>query len=265
MNPLLQQSPGFSRAMRIAMALSTAMALYQWPASAQDFSGMIDSSFQNMSSFAGTTAVNSAIGQSARYAARLRARPSLRIQPQKVEPAPKPANLTFRPSAAVTAGNNARIVATFRHRSPEVDTQSFAQTLDSGRLQDTFARLLGTAGLSATNLADVLTGYLVISWEVVNGKDSRQHPAGYAAVRDRLQQSLANDARVARMSDADKQQFAETLAVLSILAAATRDGLKQAGQGQELPALQEGVRRAGQNFGIDLRQLAFTDDGFVPR
>lgn len=111
----------------------------------------------------------------------------------------------------------------------------------------------------------MLTGYLVISWEVVNGEDSRPHAAGYSVVRDRLQASLAADSRIARMNDADKQQFSETLAVLAILAAATRDGLKQNGQANQLPVLQDGVRRTGQKLGVDFQALAFSDNGFTPK
>jgi len=249
----------------LACAAVLVLALQQAPASAQDFSGMIDSSFANMSSFAGTTAVNSAIAESARYAAGQRPRARQQPRIQSPQAAPRPANLSFRPSAAVTSQVNARILAAIRQNSPDVDIAGLKQALDSGQLHGTFAQLLRSAGFSPTDLADVLTGYLVISWEVVNGEDSRRHAGGYAVVRDRLRHSLAADPRVARMNDADKQQFAETLEVLAILAAATRDGLNQAGQPQKLQALREGVRRAGQNLGIDFRQIAFTDSGFVAR
>jgi len=232
---------------------------------AQDFSGMIDSSFANMSSFAGTTAVNAAIAASARYAARQPTRSTAQPRIQPSRPLPKPANLGFNSSAAVTAQTNAQILAALRQNSPDIDTSALKRNLDNGQLRASFARLLQSAGFSPSNLADVLMGYLVISWEVVNDEDSRRHAAGYAAVRDRLRESLGSDQRIARMTDADKQQFAETLEVLAMLAAATRDGLKQSGQTDKLRSLQEGVRRAGQNLGVDFRQMGFTDHGFVSR
>lgn len=249
------------RGVLVAFAALFAMALLQRQAPAQDFSGMIDSSFANMSSFAGTTAVNSAIAESARYAARRRGLPQANVQPS----APRPANLAFHTSATVTAETNGRILAALRQSTPGADTRKFEQVLDNGELRGTFARLLRSAGFSPNDLADVLMGYLVISWEVVSGEDSRRHAPGYAVVRDRLRESLGADPRIARMTDGDKQQFAETLEVLAILAAATRDGLRQNGQSDKLAALQEGVRRAGQNLGVDFGQLAFTDAGFVSR
>ncbi|MCW6537728.1 DUF6683 family protein [Sphingomonas lycopersici] len=247
----------------LSLASFLALALQCYPVSAQDFSGMIDSSFANMSSFAGTTAVNSAIAESARYAARRSGRAQSHTQP--TTPAPKPSNLKFRSSAAVTAQTNHRILAALKQNSPKTDTRNFEHVLNNGELRGTFARLLQSAGFSSNDLADVLMGYLVISWEVVNDEDSRLHVAGYAIVRNRLRESLGADPRIARLTDGDKQQFAETLEVLAILAAATRDGLKQAGRTDQLTALQEGVRRAGQNLGVDFQQLAFTDTGFVPR
>lgn len=238
----------------------TGFMTFAWtPGIAQDFSAPIESSFANMSSFAGTTAVNSAIAASARYAA------SQGGRPETSAPAPRATTLSFHSSAAVTAQTNVRILAALRTNSPEAATDGFRKALESGQIHAAFARLLQSAGFSATDLADVLMGYMVISWEVVNADDSRRHAAGYAVVRDRLRQSLLADPLVSRMSDADRQQFAETLEVLAILAAATRDGLKQSGQTDKLRALQAGVRHAGRNLGIDLGRLAFTDNGFVAR
>lgn len=248
-----------------ALVMTLTVALPGPRLSAQDFSGMIDSSFANMSSFAGTTAVNAAIGESARYAARQSARPTAQPRIQPSRPMPKPANLGFTSSPTVTAQTNGHILAALRQNSPDIDTTALKRNLDNGQLRGSFARLLQSAGFSSSNLADVLMGYLVISWEVVNDEDSRRHAAGYAAVRDRLRESLGADQRVARMTDADKQQFAETLEVLAMLAAATRDGLKQSGQTDKLHNLQEGVRRAGQNLGVDFRKIVFADRGFVSR
>lgn len=221
---------------------------------------MIDSGFANMSSFAGTTAVNAAIGQSARYAAGLRA-----PAPAAPTSGQAPARLDFTISPAVMRDTNDRILQTLSKASPGQDLAPLRQALDAGTLQAEFARLLGTAGFSATNLADVLTGYLVISWEVVNGEDSRSHAPGYTVVRDRLGASLAASPAVARMTDADKQRAAETMAVLAMLAAVSRDGLSRSGDAGRLQQLQEGVREAALRFGVDLSRLAFTDGGFVPR
>ena len=248
-----------------ALAMTLAVALPGPRLSAQDFSGMIDSSFANMSSFAGTTAVNAAIAESARYAARRPTRSTAQPPIQPSQPMPKPANLGFTASAPVTPQTNAHILAALRQNSPDIDTSALKRNLDNGQLRASFARLLQSAGFSSGNLADVLMGYLVISWEVVNDEDSRPHAAGYAVVRDRLRESLGSDQRIARMTDVDKQQFAETLEVLAMLAVATRDGLKQNGQADKLHRLQEGVRRAGQNLGVDFRQMDFTDRGFVSR
>lgn len=259
-----ERATSVRRSALLALAAVIVMALPQSPASGQDFSGMIESSFANMSSFAGTTAVNSAIAESARYAAGQRTR-DIRSRTQPSQPAARTANLSFSSSAAVTTQTNARLLAAMRENSPEVDINALKQALDTGQLRGSFTQLLRSAGFSPNNLADVLTGYLVISWEVVNCEDSRQHAPGYIVVRDRLRQSLGADPRIARMSDGDKQQFAETIEVLAILAAITRDGLKQNGQTQKLPALQEGIRSAGQNFGVDFRHLAFSNAGFVSR
>lgn len=247
--------------MRRFLIVSAALAVLAVPAAAQDYSGMIDSSFQNMASFAGTTAVNAAIGESAAYAAGA----SRAATPTPAGDAHILARLDFTASPAVTRRNNDRMAQALSQGASGMDPAAVRQVLDSGALQAEFARLLGGAGFSPTNLADVLTGYLVISWEVVSGEDSRAHAAGYAVLRDRLRASLASSAAIATMTDADKQQTAETLEVLAMLAAVANNGIRQGGNTAQLPQLRDGVWRTAQTFGVDLRQIAFTDQGFVPR
>lgn len=211
-------------------------------------------------SLTGSDAVNDALRESTRQAAGRDA--SARAQPPQGGTL---ARLDFTPSDAVRSANNQRIVDALHRASPKTDRAKLQALLDSGALQKAFAAVLAKAGLSPTDLADVMTGYLVVAWELVNAQDTTANAEGYAVARNRMRDSLARNPRVAALSDADKQRIAETLGVLIMLSAAERDALKKRGQLDKLPRLQEGVRQSALKLGVDLGKVAFTRNGFLPR
>ena len=66
------------------------------------------------------------------------------------------------------------------------------------------------------------------------------------------------------MSDAEKQQTAETLGHLLVLAAAARQQAARTGSAADMRAIRSRVRESLLAQGIDLRELRLTADGFEP-
>ena len=169
--------------------------------------------------------------------------------------------LSFRSDPAVTAREQERIIA---HLASQPDGGAgFTQAIRSGKLLGEFNRLLRRYDHSANNLGDVLAAHLIMSWEIVNDRDSRQVPAGQRAVRRQLMAPLAALPKYARMSDADKQAQAERTAYLTMISVTAYQSLKRSGDTAQLGSLQRNLREKFLASGIDLRRLELTDGGLV--
>lgn len=173
--------------------------------------------------------------------------------------------LAFRPSAAVSRRVHAQLLESFAAAPPEA-AAALRQALDSGELARAFDDLLRQFGYSSRNLADVMTAYLVLGWEIVNGADASKQTAGIAAVRARLLENLARDPQVRRLGDAAKQEAAETMSLGIMFAVAANREFRAQGRDAPLQQLRSGLRSSiRDSFGIDLQRLALTDDGFETR
>lgn len=169
--------------------------------------------------------------------------------------------LSFHSDPAVTAREQERIIA---HLASQPDGGAgFTQAIRSGKLLGEFNRLLRRYDHSANNLGDVLAAHLIMSWEIVNDRDSRQVPAGQRAVRRQLMAPLAALPKYARMSDADKQAQAERTAYLTMISVTAYQSLKRSGDTAQLGSLQRNLREKFLASGIDLRRLELTDGGLV--
>lgn len=174
--------------------------------------------------------------------------------------------LSFVPDPAITAREQDRIIAHLDRQSPNADPGARArleQAIRSGSLLRDFDRLLRRYDHSSDNLGDVLAAYLIVTWEVVNDRDSTQVPAGQRAVRRQLIAPLARLPRYASMSDGQMQAQAQRTAYMTMIAATAYQALKRSGDRASLEALQRSVRASVLASGIDLRRLELTDGGLI--
>jgi hypothetical protein len=172
------------------------------------------------------------------------------------------ATLDFRPDQAVTRVVNARFVNLLGNLQPD-QRNRIAGELDSGVMQTKFSQLLSSYGYSSRNLADVMTAYLVIAWEVVHNQDATRYIDGIGIVHNQMRAALAQSPNVRGLSDAQKQEVAETLGNLGMLAAVAKRALIERGDNASLGQLQQNVRSTTQKFGVDLASVQLTDAGFV--
>jgi len=171
--------------------------------------------------------------------------------------------LSFRRDAAVsTRVEQETIQALGRNPGQIADLE---KVIGSGDMLREFDKILRRYGYDPTNLGDVLAAHLLISWEVVNDRDSRQSPAGQRAVRRQLIGPLAAVPEIAAMSDAAKQAQAERTAYLTMISALTYQSLKRDGNRQALTALSSSVRQGLRNNGVDLQRVSLGDGGLVAR
>lgn len=161
-----------------------------------------------------------------------------------VEPPARPspaaaAALGFTRSPAVTQNVNQKIVTALAPHVPPDKRPRLKQIVDSGELMRSFADLLGQFGYSPDNLGDVMTAYVIMSWETIHNGDATRFPQGIAAVHERVRAAMA---------------------MLNVIG---RERLLKNGDTAGLRALEQNVRQQTRDYGLDLGDLALTSHGFV--
>lgn len=173
------------------------------------------------------------------------------------------AALDFRRDPAVTAREQERAIAHLQRSGGHAE--ALEARIRSGAMLDEFDALLRRYGYSPTNLGDVLAAYLVLSWEVANGRDATAQPDGLRAVRRQLAGPLAGVDAVAGLDGAAKQAQAERSAYLALLATMLARELEGGNDRARLEALRDSVRRSVLGSGIDVRTLELGPEGLVAR
>ncbi|MBW6401550.1 hypothetical protein KPL78_27110 [Roseomonas sp. HJA6] len=170
----------------------------------------------------------------------------------------------FAPDPSITARVRQQVLATALPTSPDPD--ALRATVNSGRPWQEFDQLLTQHGYDPRDLADVVAAFYLIAWEVATGGDALAQPAGIAAVRGQARQMLATNQAMARLSEAERQATAETLAFHAMAIAARNQDLHNAGGGPQVAAYRTEVANAvAQWQGIDLRRFALMPSGFQER
>jgi hypothetical protein len=183
-------------------------------------------------------------------------------------PSQRPAALrsptAFATNPAVSQRVRQQMLAAALPTSP--NPAGLRQSVDAGLPWQEFDRLLQQHGYDPRDLADVVAAFYLIAWEVATGGDATLQPAGIAAVRGQARQMLAGTPRMAGMSEAERQETAETLAFHAMAIAARHHDLQAAGAGRAIQAFRTEVAESvAQQQGIDLRRFALTPAGFEAR
>lgn len=171
----------------------------------------------------------------------------------------------FTPNAGATRAARERLATALAAVQPATSRATILRELNSGVVQAEFARQLRAARMTPHDMADVMTGFLVTTWEVASGKDAVPQVLGYNALRNALRAEMAADPAWKALSSAQKQDAAETMTVLAMLALATRESLALHKDQARQEQLRAGVRDAVQAvYGVDLSSVEFTQAGFIP-
>ncbi len=169
----------------------------------------------------------------------------------------------FATDPAVSARVRDQVLAASLPSSP--NPVGLRQAVQSGAPWAEFDRLLTQHGYDPRDLSDVVAAFYLIAWEVSTGGDATAQPAGIAAVRGQARQMLAGMPNIARMTDADRQATAETLAFHAMAMVARHQDLRVAGPAALSAYRNEVAQSVAQQQGIDLRRFALTPAGFQPR
>lgn len=136
--------------------------------------------------------------------------------------------------------------------------------ISSGRLMSEYDKLMRHLGLSSSDIADVMTAYLLVSMEAVNGQTPEAKER--AAVRKAIAAKLAGSPGLRALPAEDRQVLAERYAYSTLSTGLTFQVLSRANRMQDLKAFRTRVRaNVSRATGIDPGRVAATDRGLATR
>jgi hypothetical protein len=165
-------------------------------------------------------------------------------------------DLAFRSDPSVT--DKVRAFYASYTNSPE-----YAGMPSFDTMIDRFDRRFANYGFSRNNLGDTFAGYLIIAWEIVHNADASSTPSGIRRVREAVCQILEQKGKAAHFSDENKQKYSEVFKSLTELVRERDRQLRQADNRSAEQQLSNRIVQTAHKFGIDLRRLRLTDQGFV--
>ncbi|MBB4858898.1 hypothetical protein HNO88_002224 [Novosphingobium chloroacetimidivorans] len=176
--------------------------------------------------------------------------------------APSPTHFSRDP--ALLEAKEQQLIAATRAQNP-----AMADALQKAFSQDIVAQIapqLKTVGLDPDDMADMTTIYWVNAWEAANGViGSQPDRALVQGARRQIAGVLASDARLAQMTDAQKQDVADTMLIQGLLVDARMQAVAKQPAGQRQQMSDTIAGEAQQLLKTDLRAVTLTPQGFKPK
>lgn len=111
-----------------------------------------------------------------------------------------------------------------------------------------------------------MAAQLVINWQIGTQTPFYGDAASFRPVRDKMRQALHSQAWIGQLSDQQKQQLGETIALGTMLILERYEhAISSKNRQQKQYASQDAVDYVKTSLGVDLRTLTLTANGFVPR
>ncbi|MBC8142999.1 MAG: hypothetical protein H7Y38_16365 [Armatimonadetes bacterium] len=168
----------------------------------------------------------------------------------------------YTPSPSVTKSVSDSLVARLEKTSPE-QAQSLQRALAKYNFVTIWSALVAPYGLKTNDAADALTSILVWSWTMANGAPNPTTTQTLGVRRD-VAQILSHNAAFSRMNAAQKQTFAESIMLNYVCMNGAAQTATKSGDATKIKAIGDDAQKNIQNgFGLNLRRLALTNNGFV--
>ncbi|MFC4256544.1 hypothetical protein GRI97_09550 [Altererythrobacter xixiisoli] len=173
------------------------------------------------------------------------------------------ATTRFTRDPALLRQKQAQIVAAMRSTAPEA-----AADVERLFAQDIIAMIapsLRELGLDHQDMADMTTAYWVAAWEASQGIVGRKTDrAIMTGARNQIAGIVRSNPALAQMSDAEKQDVADTMMLQAILIEARMGAASKAGGTMPRQMSDTIHAEANQLLNTDLRQVTLSPAGFTP-
>ena len=175
---------------------------------------------------------------------------------------PTSVDLSFISSPKRSKANLAYFVSQVRAKNAD-EADNLEQMFSSVDVIGLTGEAMRGVGLDPQNLADVYAIWWVIAWSAANGVESTNDASTYRAVQEQARAAFANLAGFSAASEADRQQFAETLMVQAGILDSANDEAR--GNAANSKIVAEAARRGAGEMGLNLDTMVLTREGFRPR
>lgn len=241
----------------VSVALTLAMGAVCGTASAQDFMPTYTPDFQaNM-------ALNTMVGnQLERDSRRGGASSQSSSASSPASGSTGVVSTSYRASPAVTSRVKRQFAAFVG--STGGDQAGIAAAMEREDFFARWGRHVSQYGLRRGSVADAMTAYWVLNWQIAN--DVREvDRSQVSAVRSQVQSILGGNPGFSRLDDAQKQEMAEAM-ILNFIAqsVAYEDAMAANDAGMQRRLQNAAVARFNNEMGVDLRSIRLTNTGFTP-
>lgn len=174
------------------------------------------------------------------------------------------ANTTFHSSPAVSARVRKQYLDWVKTRSPQ-EAESLKTVFAQHNPTTMWGQIVHEDGLRPGDASDALASYWILNYLIANqSKDSTGPQA--KAVRNQVRSAMLANPAFARLTNAQKQEVAETWMVNFVVQQGVYGDAMKRGDTQLLQKLADAaVARFQNEMHIDLRSVRLTDSGFVPK
>ena len=189
--------------------------------------------------------------------------------PSGIEPDTGPGGATaadessaYRSDPERTGENLARLLEEIRAQNPGAASR-LERLFSSVDVIDKVGESMRAVGLDPTNVADAYALWWAQAWSNANRVRAPEAPATWQAIRRQARAVFAGSAGFAATGDAERQRFAETLIVKSILLASAFEGA--AGDEELLDEVAASAERGAADMNVELDTMVLTEEGFRTR
>jgi hypothetical protein len=174
---------------------------------------------------------------------------------------PAGVSLVYTPSLARRRANLAQFVNRIRASTPAGGAQ-LEQLFATHDVIGMVGQGLAVYGLRTDNVADAYTAWWINSWQAAHGDTRDTDRATAQAVRMQSIAAMNAAPAIRAMTDAQKQEFAETLLVQAVIFDSFVKQYKNSPA--QMRALGSAIRQGAMRSGLDLDAMTLTTSGFVP-
>ncbi|KRC78302.1 DUF6683 family protein [Sphingomonas sp. Root241] len=170
---------------------------------------------------------------------------------------------SYRSSPVVSARIRRQFIASMSGKVGAANARQLAEALERGDPIANWSQIVAADGLRSGDVADAFAAYWLLNWAMANGREGNR--AQVLAVRDQTRSILASNPHHAALSEAQRQEMAETF-MLNFLVqhAAYSDAMKRRDQATMRRLGDAAVARFRGEMGLDLRRLQLGGAGFIP-
>jgi hypothetical protein len=170
------------------------------------------------------------------------------------------AALDYSPSMDIRRQNIAKFVTGMKAVNPDMGAQ-MEQLFAQVNVIDEMGKSIAPYGLKTSNIADAYTVYFMTAWMSANGRTDDNSNEQVAGTRQMAVNALTALPDIGKMTDADKQSFAEGLLIQAMLFDAMTDAVAADPAG--LAKVKGDVKAGAKEMGIDVDAFKLTATGLA--